>query len=138
VNAIEPRGGWRPTAIVGDTDLAVTALQAVDGESELPRAAPPVEVPAGDFQSETPQLLTIAAGQPVAILRGGEDGMRAWAMFDLPEDGLYTLSVFGLKGAGQRWMADHCLKAVLCPSPQEGRADWWVVTTAAMTAMRSR
>ena len=57
-------------------------------------------------------------------------------MFDLPENGLYTLSVFGLKGAGQRWLADHCLKAILCPSPQEDRADWWVVTTAAMTAGR--
>jgi hypothetical protein len=136
VNAVEPRGGWRPTAIVNATDLAVTALQAVDGESELPPAASPVEVPASAFQSDEPQMLTVDAGRPFVALHGGRDGLRAWAMFDLPEEGLYTLSVFGLKGAGQRWLTDHCLKAVLCPSPQEGQAEWWVVTTAAMAAGR--
>jgi hypothetical protein len=106
----------------------------VDGESELPPAASPVEVSAERFQSETPQLLAVSAGQPFVALQGGQDGLRAWAMFELPEAGLYTLSVFGRKGAGQRWMADHCLKAVLCPSPQESGTEWWVVTTANMAA----
>ena len=136
VSAVEPRGGWRSTAIVDATDLAVTALQAVDGESELPPAASPIEVPAGAFQSEEPQLLGVAAGEPVASLHGGQDGARAWAILDLPEDGLYTLSVFGLKGEGQRWLADQCLKAILCPSPRETGAEWWVVTTTEMTAGR--
>jgi hypothetical protein len=136
VNAVEPRGGWRPTAIVDATDLAVTTLQAVDGESDLPPAASPVEVPASAFQSEEPRLLEVSLARPFATLAGGRDGLRAWAMFELPEDGLYTLSVFGLKGAGQRWLTDHCLKAVLCPSPQEGRPEWWVVTTADMVAGR--
>jgi hypothetical protein len=136
VSAVEPRGGWRPTAIVNATDLAVTTLQAVDGESELPPAASPIEVGASAFRSEEPRLLEIAGGQAFEALRGGKEGLRAWALFDLPEDGLYTLSVFGLKGSGQRRLADHCLKAVLCPSPQESHADWWVVTTADMTAGR--
>jgi hypothetical protein len=136
VSAVEPRGGWRPTAIVDATDLAVTALQAVDGESELPPAASPIELPAGAFQSEEPRLLAVTAGQPSESLQGGREGTRAWAIFELPEDGLYTLSVFGMKGEGQRWLADHCLKAVLCPSPQETGAAWWVVTTIDMTAGR--
>lgn len=136
VNAVEPRGGWRPTAIVSTTDLAVTALQAVDGESELPPAASPIEVPADRFQSEEPQLLMASTGEPFVTLRGGKDGLRAWAMFDLPEAGLYTLSVFGQKGAGQRWLTDHCLKAVLCPAPMDAGTEWWVVTTATMGSGR--
>src|SRR5262245_60595111 len=136
VNAVEPRGGWRPTAIVDRNDLAVTVLQAVDGESELPPADSPIDVRAGAFQSEDPQVLAVSAGQTHESLQGGRDGSRAWALFELPADGLYTLSVFGLKGDGQRWLADQCLKAVLCPSSQETRADWWVVTTTAMTAGR--
>lgn len=136
VNAVEPRGGWRPTAIVDATDLAVTALQAVDGESDLPPAASPIEIPAGSFQTEDPRLIAVGAGEPFVSLQGGKDGLRAWAIFDLPEDGLYTLSVFGRKGEGMRFLADHCLKAVLCPSPQETHPGWWVVTTADMTSGR--
>jgi hypothetical protein len=136
VNAVEPRGGWRATAIVESTDLAVTALQAVDGESDLPPAASPIEIEATRFQSEDPQLLQIAAGQPYETLRAGRNGLRAWTMFEVPEAGLYTLSVFGLKGAGVRFLTDHCLKAILCPSPQEERAQWWVVNTALLTSGR--
>jgi hypothetical protein len=136
VNAVEPRGGWRPTAIVDRTDLAVTALQAVDGESELPPAAFPVDVQAGAFQSEDPQVLEASAGGSFATLAGGKDGTRAWALIELPEDGLYTLSVLGRKGAGMRFLADQCLKAVLCPSPQETGVEWWVVTTTSLTAGR--
>jgi hypothetical protein len=136
VNAVEPRGGWRATAIVESTDLAVTALQAVDGESDLPPAASPIEIEANRFQSEDPQLLQIAAGQPYETLHAGRNGLRAWTMFEVPEAGLYTLSVFGLKGAGVRFLTDHCLKAILCPSPQEERAQWWVVNTALLTSGR--
>ena len=41
---------------------------------------------------------------------------------DLPETGLYTLSVFGVAGGGQRWMADGCRKSVVCPSPDAAAA----------------
>ena len=134
VNAVEPRGGWRPTAIVDRNDLAVTALQAVDGESDLPPAASPIDVPASAFRSEEPRMLAVSSGVAAESLQGAKDGTRAWAMFELPEAGLYTLSVFGLKGSGMRFLADHCMKAVLCPSPQETHPAWWVVTTTAMTA----
>lgn len=136
VNAVEPRHGWRATAIVDSNDLAVTTLQAVDGESDLPPAASPIEVSADRFQSEEPQLLEIAAGQPYSPLRGGRNGLRAWTMFEVPEAGLYTLSVFGMKGAGVRFLTDHCLKSILCPSSQEAGPEWWVVNTTLLTSGR--
>jgi hypothetical protein len=136
VNAVEPRHGWRATAIVDSNDLAVTTLQAVDGESDLPPAASPIDIAADRFQSEEPRLLEIAAGETYAPLRGGRQGLRAWTMFEVPEAGLYTLSVFGMKGAGVRFLTDHCLKAILCPSAQEERPEWWVVNTALLTAGR--
>jgi hypothetical protein len=136
VNAVEPRGGWRATAIVESNDLAVTALQAVDGESELPPAASPIEIAADRFQSEEPQLLEIASGRTFTALRGGRNGLRAWTMFDVVDPGLYTLSVFGVKGAGVRFLTDHCLKAILCPSSEEQGPEWWVVNTALLTSGR--
>jgi hypothetical protein len=135
VNAVEPRGGWRSTAIVDRSDLAVTALQSVDGESELPPADSPIEVSAGAFQSENPKVLEASSGAS-ATLQGGQDGTRAWALLELPEGGLYTLSVFGRRGAGMRFLADQCLKAILCPSSRETGPAWWVVTTTTMTAGR--
>ena len=53
---------------------------------------------------------------------------------NLPEPGLYTLSVFGSAGAGQRWVADGCRKSVLCPS-SSGSA-WRVVMSQPMSAGR--
>lgn len=136
VNAVEPRGGWRATAIVESDDLAVTTLQAVDGESDLPPAASPIEIAADRFQSEEPRLLAIASGRTYEALRGGREGLKAWTMFDVPEPGLYTLSVFGVKGAGIRFLTDHCLKSILCPSSQEQGPEWWVVDTALLTSGR--
>ncbi|PYQ22575.1 MAG: hypothetical protein DMF79_05660, partial [Acidobacteria bacterium] len=43
VSPIEPRGGWQSTAVATTDDVALTALQAVDLESELPPAAMPLE-----------------------------------------------------------------------------------------------
>src|SRR5262249_14134081 len=42
-NPIEPRGGWRATAVASTDDVAVTALQASDEEFELPPAGTPLE-----------------------------------------------------------------------------------------------
>ena len=39
VNPIEPAGGWQAEAVTTAEDLAVTALKAIDVESELPPAA---------------------------------------------------------------------------------------------------
>jgi hypothetical protein len=54
-------------------------------------------------------------------LRAGRTGLRAVVAFELPEAGLYTVSGFVSPGAGQRWLADGCRKAVVCP----GQATGW-------------
>ena len=52
LHPIEPRGGWKPTAVASTEDVAVTVLQALDLESELPPAAPPLEFRGSDLQLE--------------------------------------------------------------------------------------
>jgi hypothetical protein len=52
INAVEPLGGWKPTAIVENGDVAVTALKALDLESELPPASAPLEFAGSAFQAQ--------------------------------------------------------------------------------------
>jgi uncharacterized membrane protein YgcG len=44
-------------------------------------------------------------------------------MVDIPESGLYTLSVFGTAAGGQRWLADGCRTCLICPQVDEA-ARW--------------
>ena len=44
-------------------------------------------------------------------------------MVDIPESGLYTLSVFGTAAGGQRWLADGCRTSLICPHVDEA-ARW--------------
>ncbi|MGE5127556.1 MAG: hypothetical protein ACM3PV_14790, partial [Betaproteobacteria bacterium] len=43
VNPIEPQGGWKPAAVTTTGDVAVTMLQALDLESELPPSGQALE-----------------------------------------------------------------------------------------------
>ncbi len=99
VHPIEPPGGWKASAPATTEDVAVTVLQALDLEGELPPAAPPIEFRGSDLAPED-----------------GSKRSRVVLFADLPDSGLYTLSVFGVVGSGQRWMADGCRKSVICPS----------------------
>ena len=115
LHPIEPLGGWRATAVSTDEDVAVTVLRALDLESELPPAAPPIELRGSDLKLEDASPgLDPSSGD--GAFRGGPRGSQAVLLADLPETGLYTLSVFGVPGAGQRWMADGCRESVVCPS----------------------
>ncbi len=118
LNPIEPFGGWRATAVTTAEDLAVTALRALDAEHELAPAASPLEMTGGDLEAEAPPeaVAERAREEPPARtrLRAGRKGLRAVAVFELPEAGLYTISAFTLPGAGQRWLVDGCRKAVVC------------------------
>lgn len=135
LNPIEPIGGWKPAAVTTVDDVAVTVLKALDLENELPPADSPLERTGGDFQVEASAALAAGAGQgfETLTLRADREGIRAVLSVDLPEAGLYTLSAFGVTGAGQRWLADGCRKAVLCPS--EG-AGWRVVMSQSFAAGR--
>jgi uncharacterized membrane protein YgcG len=131
LEAIEPRGGWKPTAVATTEDVAVTALQALDLESELPPAASPLDFQGGDLQLEDgTRALETAAGAD-GTFRGGPRGARVVLLADLPESGLYTLSVFGVS-SGQRWLADGCRSSLVCPSTDP--APRWRVVLSGMFA----
>jgi uncharacterized membrane protein YgcG len=115
LHPIEPKGGWRAEAVTTTEDVAVTVLRALDLESELPPAAPPLEFHGTDLKREdgSPAVPASEEGQG---FHGGAKGGRVLLLADIPEDGLYTLSVFGVPGRGQRWTLDACRKCLVCPS----------------------
>jgi hypothetical protein len=113
---IEPPGGWKAAGIASTEDVAVTVLQALDLEAELPPAASPLEYGARDLQLEEGSTAAGPPGIDTGRVRGGPRGARFVLVADLPADGLYTLSVFGVPAAGQRWLVDGCRKSLVCPS----------------------
>jgi hypothetical protein len=58
-------------------------------------------------------------------LKAGSQGLRAVVGIDIPADGLYTIESYGGTGRGQRWLADACHKAIVCPSAQEATGPEW-------------
>jgi hypothetical protein len=143
VDAIEPIGGWKPAAVALSEDVAVTTVKALDREAELPPAASPIEVDAGRFTTESNAVSVASTGPSPALeglwLRSGPGGLRAVVFVELPEAGLYTISAFGIEGAGQSWMADACRKAVVCrpPDPLAAREPkWQTLMTAPFSAGR--
>jgi hypothetical protein len=139
VMPIEPPGGWKTTAVLESEDAAVTMVQALDKQSELPPAEVAIEVDGSQFHTETTAVTAATNGLPVPpAVSGGTSGLRAVVFVDLPEAGLYTISAFGLKGAGQSWTADSCLKSVVC-ADKDAQADvpqWRPVITAQFAAGR--
>ena len=118
LHPIEPFGGWQPTALATTEDVAVTVLQALDIEHELPPAAAPLEYRGSDLQLEDGSQALDAAQSPATegTFRGGPRGAQVVLVAEIPEDGLYVLSVFGQATGGQRWVIDGCRKSVVCPS----------------------
>jgi hypothetical protein len=142
VNAIEPPGGgWQPTAVTTAADVAVTALKALDRESELPPAALPIEVTGQSFESASgTQATPAAAGNLDQLwLRAGPTGLQAVVFVDVPADGLYTVSSFGVAGAGQSWVGDSCRKTAVCGArakADDGTPQWRALMTSDLTAGR--
>lgn len=135
---IEPRGGWRASAVASTEDVALTVLQAIDLESELPPAAVPIEWRGSDMRVEEPTVMTaamVAAGQGLeeGTLRASTRGMKAVLVANLPEAGFYTLSVFGVTPGGASWVGDGCRKSVLCPV-QDEIARWRVILSGDFAA----
>ncbi len=124
VNPIEPAGGWQPEAVTTTEDVALTVLEAIDLESELPPAASPIELGGDSFQVEAPQAALEARARSVGLealtLRAGKGGLIAIVSFEVPEGGLYHLSAFTTPGSGQRFLVDGCRKAVVCPGGASG------------------
>jgi hypothetical protein len=132
VMPIEPPGGWKAPAVLLSEHAAVTMVQALDKQSELPPSDAPFELEASQFHVESGAPTFAAAGTLQESIKGGPGGTRAVVIVDLPEAGLYTISAFGLKGAGQSWTADSCLKSIVCADKDTGAdvAQWRPVLTA--------
>jgi hypothetical protein len=102
----------------------MTALKALDMESELPPDATPIEISANEFQVEAPPEAVEArvtegtSAEPT--ISAGRKGLRAAVAFDIPVAGLYSISGFVDPGTGQRWLVDGCRKAIVCPSERVG------------------
>jgi len=126
---IEPLGGWVRDDVLDAEDLAATLVRAVDRERDLAPADAPIEVDGSEFEAE--------GRVPTGRLEGGTLGARAAVSLDVPGDGLYSISAFGVHTAGQRWAADDCRTAVTCPLPSR-LPTWWVVMTVALSAGRHR
>ena len=131
VMPIEPPGGWKAPSVLLSEHAAVTMVQALDKQSELPPSDAPLELDASQFHVESGAPTYVAGGVQESI-KGGPSGTRAVVIVDLPEAGLYTISAFGLKGAGQSWTADSCLKSIVCADKDPGAdvAQWRPVLTA--------
>jgi hypothetical protein len=135
---VEPIGGWRATAITHVDDVAVTLVKALDLESELAPAASPIEVAGRDFEVAAGSQVTAAGAMEGFALRSGPTGLQAVVMVEVPEEGLYTLDVFGLVAGGQSWLGNACRKAVLCEQATTPgmRPEWRSVMTAELAAGR--
>jgi hypothetical protein len=124
VNPIEPPDGWKPTGVTTSQDLAVTAVKAIDVEHELPPTAMPIEMTGDQLQVEAPvqaaEDRAKASGLDGLTLRAGHHGLRAVVSFDLPEEGVYSITAFVSPGVGQRWLVDGCRKAPVCPGVATG------------------
>ena len=131
---IEPLDGWSPMAISSTQDVAVTVLQALDMEHELPPAATPLQYRGSDLRLEEGEQTVTATEGPVTegSFRGGPRGARVVLQADIAEAGLYTLSLFGVATGGQRWLADSCQKSVICPSPNAG-AQWRTILSSRLS-----
>ncbi len=127
LSPIEPFGGWKSPQVTDTVDLSVTVLKALELESELPPGEMPIDVPGRDFRLHDSETLQVAQALDGFIVRGGERGLRAEVSVEAPENGLYTLSFFGLRGAGQRWAADGCHKVIVCTEPEPDRVPGWQV-----------
>jgi hypothetical protein len=74
-------------------------------------------------------------------LQAGPRGLQATVFLELPEAGLYTISIFGVAGGGQSWKADACRKAVWCggtavPGSVSVAPAWHPLMTASFGAGR--
>jgi hypothetical protein len=135
LNPVEPLGGWRGAALTTPEDLAVTAIRALDREGDLAPASTAMELKGSDMlvvggEKAAPSPTAAEGSVESTHLRAGRRGLHATLALELPMDGLYSVWVFGLEGAGQRWTAAGCRKAVICPPERETLPRWHHVLTS--------
>ena len=94
VMPIEPPGGWKAPAVLLSEHAAVTMVQALDKQSELPPSDAPLELEASQFHVESGASPVAASGTMQESIKGGPGGTRAVVIVELPEAGaLHDLRV---------------------------------------------
>ena len=141
LSPIEPYGGWQATSLALNEDVAVTVIQALEREWELPPADLPIEIDGASFQTvggaaAIPAAATAGTLEEMVWLRAGPEGVQAVVFVNIPVAGLYTVSVFGIEGGGQSWLADSCNKAVVCQSEDFSlqQPEWRRIMTSEFSA----
>jgi hypothetical protein len=131
LSPVEPRGGWRPGALATDEDLAITMMQALDLESELPPADNAIEFRAGGFDILAPESRMTEGGNQAEDfqLNATFEGLHAIVYADIPVEGLYSVSALTTAGDGQTWVADSCHRADVCPAANS-TAKWRTLLTS--------
>src|SRR4029453_1210370 len=85
VMPVEPPGGWKAPAVLLSEHAAVTMVQALDKQSELPPSDAPLELVASQFHVESGAAIAAAAsGTLESSVKGGPNGTRAVVIVDLP------------------------------------------------------
>lgn len=137
LSPIEPLGGWRGPALTTDEDLAITMLQALELEHELPPADEPIELRAGKFDILAPdsRMNEVADDTDDSNLTARFDGLHAIVYADIPQAGLYAISVFSATGDGQTWIADSCRRSDVCPTA-DAMPKWRTLFTSEFNAGR--
>ena len=115
VHPIEPQGGWKPLGVATTEDVAVTVLQALDLETELPPAGEPLRFAGRDLVLDD-GARAVQAAEGDGSFRSGPHGARVLLVAEVPEDGLYTLSALGAPVGGHHWVVDGCRTCIVCPS----------------------
>jgi hypothetical protein len=138
LDSIEPPGGWNASAQTQVGDVAVTTVEALAKESELPPAEAPIEIDGSALQTtEGARVMSAQQGGAEALaLKAGPSGLKAIVFVEIPETGLYSVSSFGVEGGGQSWLGDSCRRAVVCAtqSTAGSGAQWHAVMTSTLTA----
>ncbi len=134
VHPIEPQGGWKPSAVTTTEDVAVTVLQALDLESELPPSRPPLEFRGSDLRLDDGRDQAPATLRRLPRRRRAAHASCCWPTSR--ETGLYTLSFFGVRAGGQRWLTDGCHTSIICPSP-DPTPRWHAILSAVLQKGRT-
>lgn len=99
---IVPLGGWNPSAPMTDSDLAVTAIRALDLEDLLPLGDEKISFEAEDSSTDETFLTDQRhLGEPRGgrWLRSGAGGGRVTLTFQIPTEAVYTINLIAAGSA---------------------------------------
>lgn len=137
---IRPPGGWRPGAPLTFGDKAVTMIQAMQLEHELPDVARWRLQREGErYDADPVPVLQTNEGtreKPSAglLVRGGADGSQVRYRLDVPRPGTYTLLARVTGSAGGRLRLNDAVERAWPPTRPADRLVWDDLATLPLAA----